>query len=240
MRLALEHRDRRHVERIARGRFERADAALAQNHIAVALRHDVLGRHQQLGDRGGQATLEQHRPLRTTHFGEEWKVLHVARADLQDIGVPRHQLHLSRIHYFRHDRHARVGTHLGQDLEPFLTHALKRIRRRAWFEGAGAQQSCPRALHRMGRGVHHVAPFHRAGTGNHDQITSANHGIGRVAQADHRGLHRKLARRQLVRLKHRQHTLHAFKLRETVIAQQSFIADTAHDCAVFAARHMRA
>ena len=45
MRLALEHRNRRDVERVARRRLVGANAALAQHDVVIAVRHDVLGGH---------------------------------------------------------------------------------------------------------------------------------------------------------------------------------------------------
>ena len=60
VRQLLEHRHRHQVEREPVGGLERADAALAQDHVAVALLEHVLGGHQQLLERGAQAALDQH------------------------------------------------------------------------------------------------------------------------------------------------------------------------------------
>ena len=57
----LHDRHRRDVEREARRRLERADAALAQDDVRVAVHRDVLARREPLLDRGGHAALEQHR-----------------------------------------------------------------------------------------------------------------------------------------------------------------------------------
>ena len=51
----LEHRHRHQVEREAVGGLERADAALAEDDLLVALLEDVLGRHQQLLERARRA-----------------------------------------------------------------------------------------------------------------------------------------------------------------------------------------
>ena len=51
VRALLEHRHGREVERVPRRALERADAALAQRHVVVALAEDVLGGEQQLVDR---------------------------------------------------------------------------------------------------------------------------------------------------------------------------------------------
>ena len=85
----LHDRHGAHVERVAGGRLEGTDAALAEDHLAVALFDDVLGGHQPLFDRGRQAALEQHRLVGASDLGEELEVLHVAGADLHDVGVAR-------------------------------------------------------------------------------------------------------------------------------------------------------
>ena len=57
----LDVRHGAHVEHVARRVLEGAHAALAQDHVRVALGEDVLGRHQQVLDRRAHAALEQHR-----------------------------------------------------------------------------------------------------------------------------------------------------------------------------------
>ena len=62
--MPLHHRHRRHVEHVADRRLERAHAALAQHDVEVAALRDVLGGHQPLLVRRGQAALEHHRLAR--------------------------------------------------------------------------------------------------------------------------------------------------------------------------------
>ena len=82
----LQHRHRHQVEREPVGGLERADPALAQHHRVVALLEDVLGGHQQLVERRGQAALEQRRAAAAPDLGEQRVVLHVAGADLDHVG----------------------------------------------------------------------------------------------------------------------------------------------------------
>ena len=46
VREAVQHRHRREVERVARGRLKGADAALAEDDVGVAAGHDVFGAHR--------------------------------------------------------------------------------------------------------------------------------------------------------------------------------------------------
>ena len=60
VRVALDDGHGGDVERVARGVLERADAALAEHHLLVAVGEDVLGGQQQLFDRAHHAALQQH------------------------------------------------------------------------------------------------------------------------------------------------------------------------------------
>ena len=51
------------VQRVAGVGLEGADAPLAEDHVAVAPGHDVLGAHQQLPQRVGQAPLQKDRSV---------------------------------------------------------------------------------------------------------------------------------------------------------------------------------
>src|SRR6267143_3220631 len=73
------------VERETRRGLEGPDAALAQDHVAVALRQDVLSRQQPLLDGRGHAALQQHRLARLSRLLEQRVVLHVASPQLEDV-----------------------------------------------------------------------------------------------------------------------------------------------------------
>ena len=61
MRDAPNRRHRRQIEGIARVLRERANTALAQDHVVVAFSHDVLGREQPFLERCSHAALQKHR-----------------------------------------------------------------------------------------------------------------------------------------------------------------------------------
>ena len=106
MRELLEDGDRHEVKREAIGGLERADPALAQDHVSVALVEHVLGGHQQLLERARQPALEQRRPARPADLGEQRVVLHVARADLEHVGDLEHRLQVAGVHQLGDDRQA--------------------------------------------------------------------------------------------------------------------------------------
>ena len=134
MRQVLQNRNRIDIGCIARGRFKRADAALAQHHLLVAARQNIFSRHQQLLDGCGKSALEKHRRLRLADGSQKVEVLHVARPDLQNIHTPNHQLKLRLRHDLGHDGQSSLLARLGQIIEAFFAESLKRIRRCARFE----------------------------------------------------------------------------------------------------------
>src|ERR1700731_1807030 len=100
MRELFDYGDGGDVEGVARVRFEGANAALAEDDVIVAAGEDVLGAEEQLFHGGGHAALEEYGLADFTEGAKEIIVLHVARADLEDVDVAEHHLHLRRIHDF--------------------------------------------------------------------------------------------------------------------------------------------
>ena len=74
---------------------------------------DVLRRQQPLLDRRGDAALEHHRLARAAELAEQREVLHVARADLEDVGVLADHLDLAGVH------------HLGDELQVVRVRRLR-------------------------------------------------------------------------------------------------------------------
>src|SRR5579871_57119 len=58
----VQNGDRSDVAGVAGGGLKGADAALAEDHVRVAMRHDILRGHEQFLDGGTHAAFEQHRP----------------------------------------------------------------------------------------------------------------------------------------------------------------------------------
>ena len=98
-----------------------------------------------------QAALEQHGPSHASELGEQREVLHVARADLQHVGVLGDEIDLPRVHHLGDDRQAGLGAHLGEDLERVGAQALERVRRRARLERAAAKHRRAGVAHGGGR-----------------------------------------------------------------------------------------
>ena len=163
----VEQRHGRQVERVARVCLERADAALAQDDVRVAGRNDVLGRHQPLLDRGAVAALEHDRPTRLPDRRQERVVLHVARANLEDVRMLGDDFDLTRLHHFGDGRQTGFLAGFGQIPKAFDAEALEAVRAGSRLVGAPAQDRGAGLRHRSRRLEHHLAVLDGAGA-RHD------------------------------------------------------------------------
>jgi len=75
------------IQSVARKIGERADAAFAERDLIVSFGQNVFGGHEKFVERGGHAALEQNGLFGAAGAFEQRKVLHVARADLNHVGV---------------------------------------------------------------------------------------------------------------------------------------------------------
>ncbi len=193
----LDDGDRRDVERVARVALERADAALAQHHVHVAARQDVFRRQQPLFDRRGNAALEHDGHRRMPQLAQQREVLHVARADLEDVGIALHQFELADVHDLGHELEV-VAVRRGlEEPQPFLAEPLEAVRAAARLERAAAQDLRAGPLHRRRGGLDLLFALGRAGPGHHDDLVAAD---PNVADRDHGVLGLERAARKLVRL----------------------------------------
>src|SRR6185437_638700 len=62
MRQLVHHWNRSQVEHVANRGIEGPNSALAQNYLTVSLGKNVFGAEQEIRDRGGHSTLQEHRP----------------------------------------------------------------------------------------------------------------------------------------------------------------------------------
>ena len=86
-----------------------------------------------------QPALEQHRLAELAGDLEQRVVLHVARADLHDVGVLGDRVGVRGVEQLGDDRQPGLRARLGEDLQRRGAQALERERRRARLERAAAQ-----------------------------------------------------------------------------------------------------
>src|SRR5207302_10921342 len=67
----LQERNGAEIERVACRCLERADTALAQDHVHIAFAQNVRSAHNQIVDRGAESALEQDRQIAAAHLFQE-------------------------------------------------------------------------------------------------------------------------------------------------------------------------
>ena len=170
----MQHRHGVEVERVARARLIRADAALAQNDVGVALAHDVLGAHEQLVNGASQAALEKHGLAGAADLLEQVEVLGVARADLPQVDVVlEEERHLAHVHDLGHDGHPELRARLAEQVQARLAHALVGIGARTRLERASSQDRGASCLHCAGD-LKEVLPLNRARTRHDLELTGTD------------------------------------------------------------------
>ena len=81
---------------------------------------------------------------------EQVEVLHVAGADLEDVGISFDHLDLARVHDFGDDRHAEAVSGRLEDLEPVAAEPLEAVGAGAGLERPAAQDVGPGLAHPRG------------------------------------------------------------------------------------------
>src|SRR5207244_4157251 len=82
-------------------------------------------------DRRRHAALKQDRLADLAERREQVEVLHVPRADLENVDVRQHPFDLRDLHHLGYRREVELVAGRAQELQPFHAHPLERVRRRA-------------------------------------------------------------------------------------------------------------
>ena len=101
--------------------------------------------------------------MHTTDFFQKFEVLHIARADLDDVHVAE-KVDVANAHNFGNDRHTRLLLRFEKKFDPFVAKSLERIRRSAGFERAAAKHGCARRFNRFSHFDDLLFGFDRART----------------------------------------------------------------------------
>ena len=105
---------------------------------------------------------------------QELEVLHVARTNLNHVGVLRNDPDVVDVHELRHDLESRLIGCFAEHFEPIFRQPLEIIRRCARFESAAAQELGAVLLHALGR-FHELLHALDSARSRHDrQVSGAN------------------------------------------------------------------
>ena len=94
------------------------------------------------------------------------EILHVARADLDHVGMAFDHVDGGLIQRFAHNLEPEGVSHFLQDFKGIFAQAGERIGRGARLEGAAPEEFCACLCHTLGYGERLVAALDRAGTGD--------------------------------------------------------------------------
>ena len=236
MRLFAQHRDAGQIQRVARRRLISADAAFAQDDLVIAACHDVLSAHQPLLNRVRQPALEQNRLMRLAQHLQQLEILHVARANLNNVHIVE-QRQMRGIHNFRHNGQSRCFLRFQQQLQTVLMQPLKRIRAGARLKRAAAQERCARRFDRLGNRDHLLFALHGARAGdNLEQAVPDGH----AAAIHHRILRMELTVCFLVGFLNAADSLHCIQRGNEVGVHARRVAHQPQNGAVFAFRFVDA
>ena len=134
-----------------------------------------------------------------TELAQQREVLHVARADLEDVAVLRDHRSIWLMS-ITSDTSLRScwSAPVAQHLQPVFAQALEAVGRAARLEGAAAQDLRAGALHGRGRRVHLLVCLGRARAGHDDHLVAAD---AHIADRHDRVFGLERAARELVRLR---------------------------------------
>ena len=150
-----------------------ADATFAEYDLLVAPGHDVFGAHQQLLECIGQAALEQNGTMQLAQFLQQIKVLHISGTHLDQIHILE-QRQVIDTHDLGHDGQACLLTGNLQQFDAVGLHPLKVVGGGTGLKGAAPQHIGSRRFDGLGDGNDLLLRLHRAGPGDHAEISAAN------------------------------------------------------------------
>ena len=169
----LDDGDSGEIECVARVSFERANAALAENHIVVATSKNVFGAEQQLFHCRRKAALQKNGLANFAERSQQVIVLHVTRAHLEHVHIRKHQLNLRRVHHFADSAKAEFVRRFAHKFQSRLTHPLKSVRRRTGLKGSCPQNFRPCFRNTLRHTENLFARLDRAGPCSHDNFRPA-------------------------------------------------------------------
>src|SRR4029077_4954867 len=169
--------DRRHnaeIERVASVIREGAHSALAEDDVVDALAHDVPGGNKKFFERRRDAALQQDRFAGASGALEQREILHVASADLDDVGILVDQVERFVIDGFGDDEQSEAVADFGHDLQTFFAQSLKRIRRGAGLVGSAAKELRSGTGYALGSSESLIASLDTAGTGDDGEVGTSD------------------------------------------------------------------
>ena len=167
------------VEGVAGEVGKSADAAFAEHDVVVALGEDVFGGHEEFVESGRHAAFEKNGKLGAAGALEEGEVLHVARADLDHIGVFLDEVERFVVDGLGNNAEAVFLANHGEDFQAGKAESLKGVGRSARFVGAAAEEADASGFELLGDGETLLFGFDSAGASDHGNVLAADENVAR-------------------------------------------------------------
>ena len=197
----LDGGDNGKIEGVAGEIGKGAHAAFAEHDVVVAFAHDVFGGHEEFVEGGSHAALQEHGLFGAAGAFEQREILHVACADLDDVGPLFDEVEGFVVDGFGDDAVSAVAANLVEDFEAGEAESLEGVGRRARLVGAAAEEADARGLELLGDGEALLFGFDGAGAGGHGEMRTADQDVsGRRGDADDGGFGFDVERDELVGL----------------------------------------
>src|SRR5208283_104193 len=145
--------------------------------VVVAFGEDVFGGHQEFVESGGHAALEKDGEFGAAGTFEEREILHVARADLDDVGVFLDEIERFVVDGFGDDAEAVLLADMGENLQAGEAESLEGVGAGARLVGAAAEESDAGGLELLGYGETLLFGFDSAGASDHSDVRATNEDI---------------------------------------------------------------
>ena len=165
------------VEGVAGEIGEGTHAAFAEHDVVVAFGKDVFGGHEEFVEGGRHPAFEKDGKLGAASAFEEGEVLHVARADLDDVGVFFDEVERFVVDGFGNDAEAVLLADHGEDFQAGEAEPLEGVGGSAGLVGAAAKQAHTGGFKLLGDGEALLFGFDGAGTGDHGDVVAADENI---------------------------------------------------------------
>ena len=229
---ALEHRNSGNIECVAGVLLVGADAALAEDNVLVAARHDVLGAHQEFLHGVCEAALEQDGLAGLTELLQQLEVLHIACADLETVALVHEDVDVRRIGDLSYDRQTGCFVCLVQQLEALSLQTLEGVRGRTRLPRTAAENGRAVRLHMLSHIDDLLLALDRARTCHNDQLLAADNNAR--CNLNDRVVRMELAVCQLERLLHLDDVLNLRVKHECVLVNSAGVADQTDNDGVLA------
>jgi hypothetical protein len=167
------------IEGIAGEVGEGTDAAFAEHDVVVAFGEDIFGGHEKFVEGSGHAALEENRLFGASGTFEEREVLHVAGADLDDVGVFLNEVQGFVVDGFGNDAESELLADLGENLEAGEAEPLEGVRRGTRLVGASAEEAHTGGFQAFGDGEALLLGLDGTGAGDESDVGASGEDVAR-------------------------------------------------------------